>query len=151
MTETKIPFTKKSVRQIPISQLAPGTKGVELEIQTDFHMSSLSSLKGIVHGPIQDAPFEKIAFVFHGEAEKVYYDALLDSKNQNFELSFDKEQIFLNVDGFVSFIDKSKPEINMRPGSNSLVIFLESKFTGIINLEANEERERERERRGWSG
>ncbi|CAG8716510.1 10851_t:CDS:2, partial [Cetraspora pellucida] len=93
MTEIKIPFTKKNIRQISASELAPGTTGLELEIQTNFHMETLAgSLKGIVHGPIQDAPFEKLAFVFKDNADQPIYDALWDSKNQNFELNFEKEK-----------------------------------------------------------
>src|SRR3954454_8909680 len=84
MTIIKIPFTKKNISQIPADKLPPGTKGVEVEITTDFLMSQVCSLEGIVHGPIQDAPFEKIAFIFKDDAEKANYDALLDSKNQNF-------------------------------------------------------------------
>lgn len=79
MTEIKIPFTKKSIRNIPDKDLNAGSKGVELQIQTDFLMSQLSSLKGIVH-PVQDAPFEKIAFVFKDNVEPTTYDTLLDSK-----------------------------------------------------------------------
>ncbi|CAG8448385.1 19223_t:CDS:2 [Racocetra fulgida] len=93
MTEIKIPFTKKNIRQISASELAPGTTGLELEIQTSFHMETLAgSLKGIVHGPIQDAPFEKLVFVFKDNADQPIYDALWDSKNQDFELNFEKEK-----------------------------------------------------------
>jgi len=52
-------------------------------------------------------PFEKIAFVFKDDAEKAHYDALLDNKNQTFELSFGKEKVWLNVDGFADIIDKT--------------------------------------------
>ena len=137
MTEIKIPFTKKSIRNIPDKDLNAGSKGVELQIQTDFLMSQLSSLKGIVH-PVQDAPFEKIAFVFKDNAEPTTYDTLLDNKNQSFELSFDKEKIFLMVFGFGNVIDKTKPEVQFNPGDKSLVVFLESEFAGIITLESKD-------------
>jgi len=137
MTIIKIPFTKKSIRNIPDKDLNAGSKGVELTIKTDFLMSQLSSLKGIVH-PVQDAPFEKIAFVFKDNAEQSVYDTLLDDKNQSFELSFDKEKVFLMVFGFGNLIDKTKPEVQFNPGDKSLVVFLESKFAGIIALESKD-------------
>ena len=92
MTEQiKIPFTKKSIRQISASELAPGTKGLELTIQTNFLMSQLCSLKNAFGNPA-DAPFEKIAFVFKDDGGQLVYDSL--NENQSFELVFDKEQVF---------------------------------------------------------
>src|SRR6185312_15258269 len=118
----QIPFAKKNIKHIPAKDLNIGNKGIELEIQTNFLMSQLCSLEGIVHGPIQDAPFEKIAFIFHGEAEKAYYDALLDSQNQTFELSFDKDKVFLMVFGFGNVIDKTKPEVQVSPGEHKSMV-----------------------------
>ena len=60
MTEVKIPFTKKSIRKISASELAPGTKGLELQVQTDFHMYSLCSLEKAHGGPIQDSLSKKL-------------------------------------------------------------------------------------------
>lgn len=110
MTEIKIPFTKKSIRDIPAEDMNAGSKGVELEVQTNFLVSQICLLDKAVGNPT-DGPFEKISFVFKDEAEKATYDALLDSKNQNFELSFDEDKVFLMVFGFGNFIDKTKPEV----------------------------------------
>ncbi|CAJ0900914.1 16668_t:CDS:2 [Entrophospora sp. SA101] len=134
MTTIKIPFTKESIRQIPAKDLNAGTKGVELEVQTNFLVSQICSIDKAVGNPT-DGSFEKISFVFKDDAEKAYYDALLDSKSQNFELSFDKDKVFLMVFGFGNFIDKTKPEVQVSPGHKSMVVFFESKFTGIITLE----------------
>ena len=139
MTEIKkikISFTKKSIKDIPAKDMNAGSKGVELEIQTNFLMSQICSLDKVAGGPVADGSFEKIAFVFKDDAEKVYYDALLNSKNQTFELSFDKEKVFLDVFGFANFIDETKPEVQVSPGHKSMVVFFDSKFTGIITLES---------------
>ena len=138
MTETKILFTKKGIKQIPAKDMNQGNKGVELEIQTNFLMTQICSLDKVAGGPVTDGSFEKIAFVFKDEAEKAYYDALLDSKNQTFELSFDKEKVFLDVFGFANFIDKTKPEVQVSPGHKSMVVFFDSKFAGIITLESKD-------------
>src|SRR6185369_3801768 len=131
--------TKKSIKNIPDRDLNAGNKGIELKVQTNFLMSQLcSSLDKALPEPVQDAPFEKIAFVFKNDAEKEYYDALLDSKNKNFELSFDKEKVYLMVFGFGNFIDKTKPEVQVNPGDKSMVVFFDSKFTGIITLESKD-------------
>ncbi|CAI2165125.1 7699_t:CDS:1, partial [Funneliformis geosporum] len=136
MTAIKIPFTKKSIKEIPAKDLNAGSKGVELEIQTDFLVSQIHSLDGAHGGSITDGSFQKIAFVFQDNAEKAYYEALLDSKNQNFELSFDKEKVFLMVFGFGNLIDKTKPEVQLNLAYKSMIVFFESKFTGIIALES---------------
>jgi hypothetical protein len=58
--KVKIPFTKKSIKHIPSKDLNIGDKGVELEVQTSFHVSSLvSGLDKAVGGPITDGPFER--------------------------------------------------------------------------------------------
>ena len=88
MTTIKIPFTKKSIRQISASELEPGTKGLELEIQTDFLVSQLCSLKNAVGNPT-DGSFEKIALIFKDDGGQLICDSL--NENQNFELSFDRE------------------------------------------------------------
>ena len=88
MTTIKIPFTKKSIRQISASELEPGTKGLELEIQTDFLVSQLCSLKKAVGNPT-DGSFEKIALIFKDDGGQLICDSL--NENQNFELSFDRE------------------------------------------------------------
>src|SRR4051812_16630510 len=121
MTETKILFTKKNIRRIPASELNPGAKGLELKIQTNFLMSQLCPLQNIHGGPITDAPFKKISFVFLDDSGQLLYDSL--NENQNFELIFNKDKVWLNVDGFMNIIDKTKPEVHMAPGDKSLVIF----------------------------
>ena len=136
MTTIKIPFTKKSLRRISASELAPGTKGLELKIQTNFLMSQLCSLENIHGGPITDVPFKKIAFVFKDDSGQLIYDSL--NENQNFELIFEIDKVWLNVDGFGNIIDKTKPEVHMQPGDKSLVIFFETKFAGIITLESKD-------------
>ncbi|CAG8668332.1 3528_t:CDS:2, partial [Ambispora gerdemannii] len=89
-----IPSYKIEPGQIDASKLRPGTKGLELEIETDTLMTSLTgSLEKIAGGPIVDAPFEKLVFIFQDNAEQELYDALLDDKNQSFELSFDKDKV----------------------------------------------------------
>ena len=134
MTTIKIPFTKKSISQIPAKDLHKDTKlGIELEIQTNFLMSQLCSLKNAVGNPT-DAPFEKIAFIFKDDGGQLIYDSL--NENQNFELSFDKEKVWLNVFGFADVIDRTKPEVQVNPGNKSLVIFFETKFAGIITVES---------------
>ena len=138
MTEIKkikIPFTKKSIKHIPAEEMNAGCKGIELEVQTSFLVSQICSIDKAVGGPITDGPFEKIAFVFKGDAEKKYYDALLDDKNQTFELSFERDKVFLMVFGFGNFINKTKPEVQVSPGYKSMVVFFDSKFAGIIALE----------------
>ena len=139
-TETKIPFTKKSVRQIPAKDLHKDTKvGIELEIQTDFLVSQLCSLDGIHGGSVTDAPFEKIALIFKDDGGQLISDSL--NENQNFELSFDKEKVWLNVFGFADVIDKTKPEVQVNPGNKSLVIFFETKFAGIITVESKDNKD----------
>src|SRR5438105_7244445 len=134
MTETKILFTKKSIKQIPAKDMNQGSKGVELEVQTNFLVSQICSLDNAV-GATTDGSFKKISFVFKDEAEKAYYDALLDSKNQTFELSFDTEKVFLMVFGFGNFIDKTKPEVQVSPGEpESMVVLFVSMFAAIIAL-----------------
>src|SRR4051794_40617593 len=105
-------------------------------------MSQLCSLQGIVGGSITDAPFKKIAFVFKDDSEQFIYDSL--NENQNFELSFDKHKVFLNVAGFVNPIDKTKPEVRMTPGDKSLVLFFETKFAGIITLESKNDKDKDK-------
>ena len=141
MTTIKIPFTKKSIRQISASELAPGTKGLELEIQTDFLVSQLCSLKNIAGGPVADGSFEKIALIFKDDGGQLICDSL--NENQNFELSFDKEKVWLNVFGFADIIDKTKPEVQVSPGGKSLVIFFETKFAGIITVESKDNKKPE--------
>ena len=143
MTTIKIPFTKKSIRQISASELAPGTKGLELEIQTDFLVSQLCSLKNIAGGPVADGSFEKIALIFKDDGGQLICDSL--NENQNFELSFDKEKVWLNVFGFADIIDKTKPEVQVSPGKKSLVIFFETKFAGIITVESKDGEEKKPE------
>src|SRR6266487_149675 len=143
MTTIKIPFTKKSIRQISASELAPGTKGLELEIQTDFLVSQLCSLKNIAGGPVADGSFEKIALIFKDDGGQLICDSL--NENQNFELSFDKEKVWLNVFGFADVIDKTKPEVQVSPGKKSLVIFFETKFAGIITVESKDGEEKKPE------
>jgi hypothetical protein len=143
MTTIKIPFTKKSVRQIPAKDLHKDTKlGIELEIQTDFLVSQLCSLDGIHGGSITDAPFEKIALIFKDDGGQLIFDSL--NENQNFELSFDKEKVWLNVFGFADLIDKTKPEVQVNPGNKSLVIFFETKFAGIITLESKDSKDKQK-------
>ena len=143
MTTIKIPFTKKSIRQISASELVPGTKGLELEIQTDFLVSQLCSLKNIAGGPVADGSFEKIALIFKDDGGQLICDSL--NENQNFELSFDKEKVWLNVFGFADVIDKTKPEVQVSPGKKSLVIFFETKFAGIITVESKDGEEKKPE------
>src|SRR5437763_11317133 len=143
MTTIKIPFTKKSIRQISASELVPGTKGLELEIQTDFLVSQLCSLKNIAGGPVADGSFEKIALIFKDDGGQLICDSL--NENQNFELSFDKEKVWLNVFGFADIIDKTKPEVQVSPGDKSLVIFFETKFVGIITVESKDGKEKKPE------
>src|SRR5205823_4820617 len=138
MTTIKIPFTNKSIRQISASELEPGTKGLELEIQTDFLVSQLCSLKKAVGNPT-DGSFEKIALIFKDDGGQLISDSL--NENQNFELSFDKEKVWLNVFGFADVIDKTKPEVQVNPGNKSLVIFFETKFAGIITLESKDNKD----------
>ena len=142
MTTIKIPFTKKSIRQISASELEPGTKGLELEIQTDFLVSQLCSLKNAVGNPT-DGSFEKIALIFKDDGGQLICDSL--NENQNFELSFDKEKVWLNVFGFADIIDKTKPEVQVSPGDKSLVIFFETKFVGIITVESKDGKEKKPE------
>jgi hypothetical protein len=142
MTTIKIPFTKKSIRQISASELEPGTKGLELEIQTDFLVSQLCSLKNAVGNPT-DGSFEKIALIFKDDGGQLICDSL--NENQNFELSFDKEKVWLNVFGFADIIDKTKPEVQVSPGDKSLVIFFETKFAGIITVESKDGKEKKPE------
>ena len=42
------------------------------------------------------------------------------------------------VFGFGNLIDKTKPEVQVNPGDKSIVVFFESKFTGIITLESKD-------------
>jgi hypothetical protein len=142
MTTIKIPFTKKSIRQISASELEPGNKGLELEIQTDFLVSQLCSLKNAVGNPT-DGSFEKIALIFKDDGGQLICDSL--NENQNFELSFDKEKVWLNVFGFADIIDKTKPEVQVSPGDKSLVIFFETKFAGIITVESKDGKEKKPE------
>ncbi len=51
MTEIKILFTKKSIKNVPVKDLNPRSKGLELEIQSDFLMSQICSLKNAVGNP----------------------------------------------------------------------------------------------------
>ncbi|CAG8629989.1 9447_t:CDS:1, partial [Diversispora eburnea] len=115
MTEIKIPFTKKSIKKVPANDLNPGCKGVELEVQTDFLMSQICSLDKAVGNPT-DGSFEKFGFVFKNDTEQATYDALLDSKNQNYELSFDKDKVYLEVFGFGNLPDETKPEVQVSLG-----------------------------------
>ncbi|CAJ0833595.1 4994_t:CDS:2 [Entrophospora sp. SA101] len=102
---------KKNAIKIDASKLNPGTKGLELEIETDTFLSVLiNNLEKIVHGPVADAPFEKLVFVFKDNAEQTIYDALLNNENQSFEL------------------------MNVNAGGKMIVMFLEPKFAGIIKL-----------------
>src|SRR4051794_29257905 len=145
MTTIKIPFTKKSIQQIPAKDLHKDTKlGIELEIQTDFLVSQLCSLDGIHGGSITDAPFEKIALIFKDDGGQLIYNSL--NENQNFELSFDKEKVWLNVFGFADLIDKTKPEVQVNPGNKSLVIFFETKFAGIITLESKDNKDKDKDK-----
>src|SRR6266511_2507414 len=143
MTTIKIPFTKKSIRQISASELAPGTKGLELEIQTDFLVSQLCSLKNIAGGPVADGSFEKIALIFKDDGGQLICDSL--NENQNFELSYDKEKVWLNVFGCDGVVDKTEPEVQVSPGKKSLVIFFETKFAGIITVESKDGEEKKPE------
>lgn len=137
MTTIKIPFTKKNIKTIPADKLAPGTKGLELEIQTDFYIGAgLGVDLTKCHGGTPDNTFTKMVFVFKDDGGQLVYDSLND--NQNFELIFDKEKVFLMIGGFSSLIDKTKPEIQVYPASDSrlMTVFFETKFAGIITLES---------------
>jgi hypothetical protein len=134
MTEIKIPFTKNQLRIIPTSELNPGSRGIELEISTNFLVFDLAgSFEKAVPPADSKVPFEKIAFIFEdSNTENAFYQSLCDDNQKQFELSFDKEQVFLNVSGFMNVIDKTKPEVAVN--FKNLVIFFESKFAGIIKL-----------------
>ena len=135
MTIIKIPFSKKSINQIPADKLPPGAKGLELEIQTDFYIGAgLGVDLTKCHGGTPDNTFTKMVFIFKDDIGQLVYDSL--NENQNFELSFDKEKVFLMIGGFANFIDKTKPEIQVYPAPQSrlMTVFLESKFAGIITL-----------------
>ncbi|KLL02275.1 MAG: hypothetical protein MRERC_3c133 [Mycoplasmataceae bacterium RC_NB112A] len=78
---------------------------------------------------------KELAFIFKNDAENSIYNDLLKEENQNFELTFEKEKVWLNVAGFDNVIDETKPQVNVNPGDyKSVVIFLEPKFAGIIKL-----------------
>ena len=47
------------------------------------------------HGGTPENTFAKMIFVFKDNAETSLYNALLESSKTNFELSFDKEKVFL--------------------------------------------------------
>ncbi|CAI2167670.1 18439_t:CDS:1 [Funneliformis geosporum] len=134
MTEIKIPFTKTKFSHIPASKLRPGTLGIELEISTNFLVYDLAgSFERAVPPADSKVPFEKIAFIFaDNNTETAFYQTLCDDNQKQFELSFDKDKIFLNVEGFANIIDKTKPEV--RVSFKNLLIFFESKFSGIIKL-----------------
>ncbi|CAI2194271.1 5326_t:CDS:2, partial [Funneliformis geosporum] len=132
MTEIKIPFTKTKIETIPADKLEAGCKGVELEISTSFKMGEgLGINLSKCHGGTPENTFAKMFFVFKDGVKNNLYDDLLSSSKTNFELSFEKEKVFLMVGGFCNFIDKTKPEIQVYPAPNSrkMGVFFEPKFS----------------------
>ncbi|CAG8674700.1 8148_t:CDS:2, partial [Cetraspora pellucida] len=140
MTEIKIPFTKNRVEKVPASKMNPGSKGLELEITTNFYVGAGLGidLTNASHGVTSDGPFQKMVFIFKDNAEANIYQALLDNSKTQFELKFEKEQVYLEMGGFDNFIDTTKPKIEVYPGDNSrlMAVFFQPKFAGIINLTA---------------
>ncbi|KLL03950.1 MAG: hypothetical protein MRERV_30c001, partial [Mycoplasmataceae bacterium RV_VA103A] len=140
MTEIKIPFTKTKVEKIPANKMDPGSKGLELEITTNFYVGAGLGidLTKTSHGVASDGPFQKMVFIFKDNAEADVYQALLDNSKTQFELKFEKEQVYLEVGGFANPIDTTKPKIEVYPADNSrlMAIFFQPKFAGIINLTA---------------
>lgn len=134
MTEIKIPFTKNKITDIPTSELSPGSRGVQVEITTNFLVYDLAgSFEKAIPPADSKVPFEKIAFIFKdNNTETAFYQALRDSNKTNFELSFDKEQVYLKVAGFASFIDLTKPQVHVN--FKDLVVFFDSKSAGVIKL-----------------
>src|SRR3954452_19892163 len=120
MTEIKIPFTKTKIETIPTDKLDINCKGIELEISTNFKMGEgLGIDLSKCHGGTPENTFAKMFFVFKDGAENNLYNDLLSSSKTNFELSFDKEKVFLMIGGFFDVIDKTKPEVQVYPAPNS--------------------------------
>ncbi|MCE8164118.1 MAG: hypothetical protein I3273_07500 [Candidatus Moeniiplasma glomeromycotorum] len=134
MTDIKIPFTKNKISHIPASDLNPGSRGVQLEITTNFRVFDLAgSFEKAVPPVDSKVPFEKINFIFKdSNTETDFYNSLCDSDKKQFELSFDKEKVWLNIAGFSNEIDKTKPQVTVN--FKDLVIFFDPKFSGIIKL-----------------
>ena len=125
------------IKNILVDKLDPGSKGLELEISTNFQIGAgLGIDLSLCHGGTPDNTFAKMVFVFKDNAENTLYDALLESGKTNFELSFEREKVFLMVGGFGNFIDKTKPEVQVYPTPNSrlMTVFFEPKFAGVIKL-----------------
>ena len=138
MTEIKIPFTKNKLSHIPASELEPGNRGVQLEITTNFLVFDLVGSFERANPPVDSkVPFEKIAFIFKdSNTETAFYQSLCDSNQKQFELSFDKEQVYLQVAGFHNIIDLTKLQVHVN--FKNLVVFFDSKYSGIIKLTASQ-------------
>ena len=87
MTEIKITFTKNKLSHIPADELKPGTRGIELEITTNFLVFDLAgSFEKAVPPADSKVPFEKIAFIFKdSNTETAFYQSLCDTNQKQFE------------------------------------------------------------------
>ena len=136
MNQIKIYFTKVKVKEDTSANKPANVEVLELEITTDFYMSSFGIDLSKLHGGNPDGTLKKMRFGFWDNAENKIFLDLLDSSKNNYELVFDQEQVGFGIGGGISVIDDTKPEVNLYQalGSRMLEIVVKPKHNGIIKL-----------------
>jgi len=128
MNQIKIHFTKVKVEENTSANKPANVKALELEITTNFYMSSFGIDLSKLHGGNPDVTLKKILFGSYDNAEDKIFSDLLDSSKNNYELVFDQEQVNFFAGGIGGVVDDTKPNVTLyqAPSSRALEIKLSS-------------------------
>ncbi|CAG8643664.1 1352_t:CDS:2 [Dentiscutata erythropus] len=128
------------VEKTPSSNFPANEKALEVEITTNFHISSLGVNPSELIGSLPDNPLDKLIFCFEDNAESTIYNDLLDSNKNNLELSFNKKTVNFWLVGMDN-VDNTKPTVELyatRQKPHLRIFFKPQKpqFNNLIKLTA---------------